>query len=93
METLLNLDWTSLIPLIILLTGALKDLGAFKKMKNEIVNLIVGAVIIGLVFGAQAIGFDWLTLAPFEAIAVLIINPLIYDKIVKPTLDFLRGRG
>ena len=93
MEILTNLNWTILVPLIIALTAAFKDLGVFKSIKNEIVNLIIGLVVVGLVYLTDAIGFNWMIVAPFEAMAVIVINPVIYDKIIKPLLDFFKGRN
>lgn len=91
METLLTLNWVALVPLIIALTAGVKDLGAFKKMNNQLVNLIVAAAVIGLIFLAQAVGFDWVSLAPFQALVVLVINPVVYDKVVKPLWNYLIG--
>lgn len=92
MEILNSVNWLTLVPLVIALTGALKDLGAFKKMSNQLVNLIVGASIILLMVLANAVGFNWINITPITAIAVLVFNPLVYDKIVKPTLEFLKAK-
>jgi hypothetical protein len=91
-DLFLNLDWAVLIPLIIALTAALKDFGALKTWKPELVNLLVGLLLIGVFFLLETLGWTLLALAPLEAIAVLVLNPVVYDKIAKPILDFLKGK-
>jgi hypothetical protein len=88
MDFLSNFDWAALVPIVILLTALIKNAGIFKNMDDRIINLIAGAVVIGVVYLLPFIGVGFVELGLLESMFVVLVNPLVYDKWIKPFLDY-----
>ena len=91
MDFLTNFDWAALVPIVILLTGLIKNAGIFKNMDDRIVNLIVGVFVVGVVYLLPIVGVGLVELGLVESMLVVFINPLAYDKFIKPFLDYFSG--